>query len=76
MISAEKSLQRRAKQQGLDISQLEKAFLLDELNHPLCAAFNKQSDPQLIQRFRDAFVRLKQSGELDKIKQRWQIDAQ
>lgn len=76
MISAEKSLYRRAKQQALDVSQLEKVFQLEELNHPLCVAFNNDSDPALRQRFRDAFAKLKQSGELDNIKQRWQIYAQ
>ena len=76
VISAEKSVYRRVKLQGLDASQLEKVFQIAELNHPLCVAFNLKSDPVLRQRYRQAFATLQQNGTLEQIKQRWQLDQQ
>ncbi|MDP5137863.1 transporter substrate-binding domain-containing protein [Rheinheimera baltica] len=74
VISAEKSIYRRTNQLGYDANQLEKVLQLKELNHPLCAAFNHQSDPALRERYRQAFTTLQQNGTLAKIKQRWQVD--
>lgn len=73
VISAEASVKNRAVELGFDPSQLKKVFSLDELNHPICAAFNLQSDSDLRQRYRAAFVTLQQNGTLEQIRQRWQV---
>ncbi|HSG53363.1 MAG TPA: transporter substrate-binding domain-containing protein [Rheinheimera sp.] len=73
VISAEVSVMNRAVEMGFDPSQLKKVFSLDELNHPICAAFNLQSDSDLRQRYRAAFVTLQQNGTLEQIRQRWQV---
>lgn len=74
MISVEKSIHRRAQQLGFDPSQLSKVFQLAELNHPLCVAFNRNSDAELRQRYRQAFATLQQNGTLAQIRQRWKLD--
>lgn len=75
VISAEKSIFNRAAELGLDSSQLKKVFALDELNHPICAAFNLSSDSDLRQRYRAAFTTLQQNGTLQQIRLRWQVDT-
>lgn len=75
MISEGRSIYLRAEQGGHDASQLTRVFQIPELNHPLCAAFNLTSDPELRQRYRQAFNTLKQNGTLAKIKQRWQLGS-
>lgn len=73
VISAEVSIMNRATELGFDPSQLKKVFSLDELNHPICAAFNRESDSDLRQRYRAAFITLQQNGTLEQIRQRWQV---
>jgi len=72
VISAKASIKNRAKELGFDPSQLKQVFELDELNHPICAAFNLQSDSELRERYRAAFVTLQKNGTLEQIRQRWQ----
>ncbi|WP_019676093.1 substrate-binding periplasmic protein [Arsukibacterium perlucidum] len=74
LISVEKSIHYRAQQLGFDPSQLSKVFQLAELNHPLCVAFNRNSDAELRQRYRQAFATLQQNGTLAQIRQRWKLD--
>ena len=75
VIGAEASVINSVTALGLDAAQLKKVFALAELNHPICAAFNLQSDSDLRQRYRAAFVRLQQNGTLEQIRQRWQGGA-
>jgi polar amino acid transport system substrate-binding protein len=75
VISAEQSIYNRAAELDLDASQLKKVFALNELNHPICAAFNLSSDSALRQRYRDAFAALQQNGTLEQIRLRWQVEA-
>lgn len=76
VIGAEASVYLRTQQLGYDASLLTKVFQLPALNHPLCVAFNRKSDPALRQRYRQAFATLQQNGTLAQIKQRWQLDKQ
>jgi polar amino acid transport system substrate-binding protein len=73
VIGTEKSILLRALELGYDDKQLEKVFSIPQLNNQLCAAFNNNSDPQLRQRYKQAFAVLKQNGTLAEIKQRWQV---
>jgi polar amino acid transport system substrate-binding protein len=73
IISTERSARQRANDLGYDGSQLKKVFEIKELNHPLCAAFNKDSDAELRQRYRQAFSTLQQNGTLAQIKRRWKL---
>jgi polar amino acid transport system substrate-binding protein len=71
VISAERSIQRRAAALGYDSRRLKKVFQTTDLNHTLCAAFNYNSDLTLRRRYRAAFETLVQNGTLAEIKQRW-----
>lgn len=57
----------------LDFSKLGKLFEVKELNNDLSLAFNLDSDPAIVERYRQAFSQLKQSGELTSIRKKWNI---
>lgn len=73
VIGSEKSIMLHSLELGYDVKKLKKIFALAELNHPLCAAFNHNSDAEIRQRFRLAFNTLQQNGTLAEIRQRWQL---
>lgn len=74
IISVEQPIHNQVEQLGYDVSQLSKVFQLEELNHPLCIAFNRNSDAALRERYRQAFASLQQNGTLAQIRKRWQLD--
>lgn len=75
VIATNVSAVQSAAELGLDSSQLKPVFQLEELNRTLCAAFNKNSDATLRQRYREAFATLRKNGTLKQIRQRWQLEA-
>lgn len=69
------SLSLRAREQQVDLRQLEPLFRLDALSTPLWLAANKQTDPRLINALRQQLQQMAQQGRLDALQRAWH-DAQ
>jgi len=73
LVSSELVLQKLAEKYGHDFSQLIKLANVVELNNELSIAFSHGSDPALVNRFRQAYLYLQNSGELDELRQSWRV---
>jgi polar amino acid transport system substrate-binding protein len=71
IIGTEETILERLKKLDTPFSDITKVFELTDVNTNLSIAFNKNTTPQLVSRFKKAFVKLKKSGELDEIKKKW-----
>lgn len=67
-------IKRQALDLGFQHSLLMPIASAPALDNSLDIALSKKSDPALVKRFKLAFKQLKDSGELDKIKTKWQIN--
>lgn len=74
IISGEDSVSILAEKYGYDANLLKKVYEIDALNHRLCIVFNKDSDPNMINRYKKAFETIDQNGVLQSIKQRWNVN--
>ncbi len=73
IISTEHTLRKRVRDLGYDFALLHKVYSLDELSHDLYFAFNLDSDPALVTRYQNAFEQLNKSGELKRLRAKWQV---
>ncbi len=73
IVGAEILFTHRAKKLNLNFSKMKKLFEIKALNVDLCVAFNKETDHRIIERYTKAFAKLKTSGVLEQIKNKWQI---
>jgi polar amino acid transport system substrate-binding protein len=73
MVSSEFPLRDRMIQMGLDFGQLTRVYEVTQLNSDLSIAFNKETDPEMIRRYRLAFAELENEGVLTKLKEEWQM---
>jgi len=73
LIRSELVLQQLAEKYGHDFSKLIKLANVVELNNELSIAFSHGSDPALVNRFRQAYLYLQNSGELDQLRQTWRV---
>lgn len=67
----EASFVYKVQQEGLDLSQFERIYRLDELSDKLYMAFSKSSDPQLVQKFQEGLRIIKEKGIFDKIQNKY-----
>ena len=65
------TLPLRIKAAGLDPNEIEPILSATEISPALHLAFSKQTDTALVNQFTQAYQELVQTGELDKLKQKW-----
>lgn len=73
IVGAEILFKHRAEKLKFDFSNMKKLLEIKPLNVKLCIAFNKDTKPAIIRRYKQAFKLLAASGELDNIKTKWSI---
>lgn len=73
IVSSEIVLRSLAQKYGYDFSKMIKLVNVSELNHDLNIAFSRGSDDALVKRFRLAYDYLEKSGELDELRDKWQV---
>ncbi|WP_081694366.1 substrate-binding periplasmic protein [Pseudoalteromonas rubra] len=71
VVGTEETIWQRANKAGMDFSTLNKVAELTELNTNLSIAFNIDSDPNLVARYRDGFAAISSNGKLAGIQQKW-----
>lgn len=71
IIATELTVKSRAKKLGLNNNELVKLQEIKALNNDLCIAFSKATSQDVIKHFRQAFKRVKQSGKLALLQQKW-----
>ena len=62
------------KQQGFDFAQIRPLFEIDDLNTDLSLAFSRDTDAKLVTRYQQAFAKMKQTGKLAAIRQKWRLE--
>lgn len=67
------TIETRAKKLGYDINELQKLNEVAALNNKLSIAFSLDTSPELIKKYQMAFQQLVDSGQLDKLKEKWQL---
>ena len=67
----EASFVQKLGEEGLDASQFERVFRLDELSDQLYMAFSPGSDTELVSAFRDGLKAIKMNGIFDEIQARY-----
>ncbi|WP_166263630.1 substrate-binding periplasmic protein [Marinobacter caseinilyticus] len=70
----EASFNYQVRQQGLDRSQFERVWRIDDLSDQLYIAFSKDSDPEMVQKFRQALETIKTAGTVDRIHEKYFSD--
>ncbi len=73
LVSSELVLKQLTMSAEFDFSQLIKLADVPELNNDLAIAYSQSSDIELVQRFRLAYKHLEDSGELQRLRDRWQV---
>jgi len=73
ILSSASVLSQIVQKESYSPSKFKKLLEVKELNSNLSIAFSKNSDKKLVNRFKMAFKYLKDTGELQKIKQKWGI---
>ncbi|MCF6434132.1 transporter substrate-binding domain-containing protein [Pseudoalteromonas sp. MMG022] len=71
IMGTEHSIRNHAQNESVDPASLVKVVELTELNVSIGIAFNKKSNPLLIQRYKEAFQQLDSTGALRRIKRDW-----
>jgi len=72
-LSSELVIKQISLSHGYDFSKLIKLADVTELNNDLSIAFSQGSDPDLVKRFQLAYQYLEQSGELQQLREKWQV---
>ena len=73
IIDTELIMNTRAKNLNLDISNIKAVIEIPQLQANLSMAFSNGTSPEIISRFQAAYQKLKVSGQLASIRQRWGI---
>jgi len=73
ILSSSSVLSQIINKQSYSPSNFKKLLEVKELNSHLSVAFSRNSDKKLVNRFKVAFKYLTETGELQKIKQKWGI---
>jgi len=73
IISSEQVIKQVIMSHGYDFSKLIKLADVPALNNELSIAFSKGSEADLIRRFRLAYIYLDDSGELQRLREKWQV---
>jgi len=75
IIETEVTLKSNTRKLNLDFNELQKLHSIDNLNATLSIAFNINSDPKLIKKYKEAFSQLKESGQLTKLQNKWGLPS-
>ena len=75
LIGSEITLKHRASTLGYDFNKMHKIMEVKVLEANLIIAFNKQSDSEVVQQYRNAFQYLINSKRIKAIKEKWQINS-
>jgi polar amino acid transport system substrate-binding protein len=73
IVGTEETIWKRVENEGVELVSLVKVAELKDLNINVSIAFNKSSDPELVNRYKAAFLKLKSSGVLRRIKKDWYV---
>ena len=74
VIASESDVVNAIKHIGLGRDALERVYHDPDLNNDLYLAINKDSDPELVQKYREAFGFIESSGRLKKLQQIWELE--
>jgi len=73
VIATQLTMKTRAKKLNLDFNKLQRLQELSSLDNSLNAAFNTKTPPDVVDKYKKAFQKLKSNGKLKSIKEKWQI---
>lgn len=73
IVATELTLKTRAQKLGLDFNKMKKIKEVSELNNDLSIAFSKETKPNIVSHFRQAFDAIKRDGVIEQIKNKWNI---
>lgn len=73
ILATQITIETRAKKLGYDFNELQKLNEVEALNNKLSIAFSLDTSPELIKKYQMAFQQLVDSGQLDKLKEKWQL---
>jgi polar amino acid transport system substrate-binding protein len=71
LIDTELNAKARAKKLGFDFNKLRKIYEVNELNNELSIALSRQSNPELVLQFQQAYKDIVSQGLIEKFKVKW-----
>lgn len=73
ILATQITIETRAKKLGYDFNEMQKLNEVATLNNKLSVAFSLNTSPELIKKYQMAFQQLVSSGQLEKLKEKWQL---
>ena len=73
IVATELTLQNRAEKLGLDFDKMQRIQEVKELNNDLSIAFNKGTESNVVDHFRQAFNTISANGTISQIRAKWHI---
>ncbi|XOV81170.1 MAG: substrate-binding periplasmic protein [Aestuariibacter sp.] len=73
IIGSDVEFAERVRKFGRNIEEFYPVFEIDDLNSNLSIAFSLDTDPDILRRFRRAYKKLAEEGELQKLRDKWSI---
>jgi len=73
LVESEQTLKETCLSLNIDCSRFSKVIEVKELNTPLSIGINKDSDPEIVEKYQKAFSSLSSSGTLSHIINKWKL---